>query len=141
MSSIAQLSIPRKVAIGVDTHKYIHVAVVLDELGGRLGELTVPADSGGYVQLERWAVEFGRVLAFGVEGTQPAHAHEDGRLGLYYGECPLAQLAAVHTDGWAPQPLAIASPAQVALSATVTSSGSSPRLSASLTDSRAPPLA
>lgn len=80
-------------------------------------------------------------FAFGVEGTQPAHAHEDGRLGLYNGECPLAQLAAVHTDGWAPQPLAIASPAQVALSATVTSSGSSPRLSASLTDSRAPPLA
>ena len=69
MSSIAQQPMRRKVAIGVDTHKHIHVAVVLDELGGRLGELTVPADSGGYVQLERWAVGFGRILAFGIEGT------------------------------------------------------------------------
>ena len=60
MSSIAQQPGPRRVAIGVDTHKYIHVAVALDELGGRLGELTVPADSGGYAQLERWAVEQGR---------------------------------------------------------------------------------
>ena len=69
MSSIAHQPMRRKVAIGVDTHKHIHVAVVLDELGGRLGELTVPADSGGYVQLERWAVGFGRILAFGIEGT------------------------------------------------------------------------
>lgn len=65
MSSIAQLPRPRKVAIGVDTHKYIHVAVALDELGGRLGELTVSADSDGYARLERWAVEQGAVLASG----------------------------------------------------------------------------
>lgn len=54
MNSIAQPPTRRKVAIGVDTHKHIHVAVALDELGGRLGELTVPADSGGYAQLTQW---------------------------------------------------------------------------------------
>jgi len=80
-------------------------------------------------------------FAFELEGSQPAHSHENGRLGLYNGECALAKLATVHTEGWAPQPLAIASPAQVAQPAAVTSSGSAPSLSASLTDSRAPPLA
>lgn len=69
MSSIAQQPSPRKVAIGVDTHKHVHVAVALDELGGRVGELTVSADSGGYAGLERWAAEQGTILAFGIEGT------------------------------------------------------------------------
>ena len=59
----------RKVAIGVDTHKYVHVAVALDPLGGRLSELTVSADRGGYGQLERWARGLGPVIAFGIEGT------------------------------------------------------------------------
>jgi transposase len=69
MISIAQRAMPRKVAIGVDTHKHIHVAVALDEFGGRLGELTIPTDSGGYAQLQRWATEQGAILAFGIEGT------------------------------------------------------------------------
>ena len=56
-------------AVGIDTHKHVHAAVVLDELGGRLGELTAAADRQGYVQLERWASSFGRVIGFGVEGT------------------------------------------------------------------------
>jgi transposase len=80
MTSIAQQTVPRKVAIGVDTHKHTHVAVALDELGGRLGELTVPADSGGYVQLERWGVGFGRILAFGIEGTGSYGAGVAGHL-------------------------------------------------------------
>ena len=33
MDSIARRAIVRDVAIGIDTHKYIHVAVALDELG------------------------------------------------------------------------------------------------------------
>jgi hypothetical protein len=80
-------------------------------------------------------------FAIAAEGSQPVHTHEDGRLGLYSAECPLAQLATVHADGWAPQPLAISSPTQVALSVAVTSGGWAPSLSASFTDSRAPPLA
>ncbi len=69
MGSIAQYVVIRKVAIGVDTHKHIYVVVALDELGGRLGELTVATDRGGADQLERWAVSHGQILALGIEGT------------------------------------------------------------------------
>lgn len=31
----------------------------------------VRARSGGYIQLERWAAGFGRILAVGIEGTGP----------------------------------------------------------------------
>ena len=79
-------------------------------------------------------------VAFAVEGSQPAHSHEDGRLGLYNADCPLAELSAVHTAGWAPEPLAIASPEPVVLPIAVTSSGWVPSPFSSLTDSRAPPL-
>jgi transposase len=61
------------VIVGVDTHKDEHVAVVLDGLGGRLGEKFVPASAAGFVDL----LEFcraqvgpdGQLVAFGVEGT------------------------------------------------------------------------
>ena len=57
------------VVIGVDTHKHIHVAAVLDTIGGILATLTVPTDTGGFKQLLAWADSFGKVLAFGIEGT------------------------------------------------------------------------
>jgi transposase len=59
----------RKVIIGVDTHKHIHVAVAIDHHGARLGDLSVSADTGGYTQLEQWAQALGRVDRFGIEGT------------------------------------------------------------------------
>lgn len=79
--------------------------------------------------------------ALALEGSQPGHTHETGRLGLYNAECPLSQLAAVHTDGCAPDPLAIVSPKQLAgsMAAALPGWGASP--SPSLADSRAPPLA
>ena len=80
------------------------------------------------------------VVAFAVEGSQPSHSHEDGRLGLYNAECPLAELSAVHAAGWVPEPLAVVSPELVALPIAVTSSGWVPSPFPSLTDSRAPPL-
>jgi len=80
-------------------------------------------------------------VAFTLEGSQPGHTHENGRLGLYNAECPLSQLAAVHADGWAPESPAVASPKQIDVPVAVTSSGWAPSPSASLTDSRAPPLA
>lgn len=57
------------VVIGVDTHKHIHVAAVMDTVGGILATLTITTDAGGFRQLLDWATGFGRVLAFGVEGT------------------------------------------------------------------------
>ena len=57
-----------KVVVGVEIHKHVHAAVALDALGGRCGELTIPATTDGYGRLERWARALGDVAAFGVEG-------------------------------------------------------------------------
>jgi hypothetical protein len=60
----------RRVVIGVDTHKYVHVAVALDDIGGRLDTRSFPADKSGYEQLLDWAASFGaRQLIFAIEGT------------------------------------------------------------------------
>nr|WP_249715169.1 IS110 family transposase [Micromonospora sp. NBRC 107566] len=59
----------RRVTVGVDTHKDVHVAVACDQLGVRLDELRIPTTSAGYDQLVQWATGLGRVAAFGVEGT------------------------------------------------------------------------
>lgn len=57
------------VIVGVDTHKDEHVAVAIDGLGGRLGELSLTADPAGYTQLVAWACGLGVIARFGVEGT------------------------------------------------------------------------
>ncbi len=69
MTSIGESAKPRRVVIGVDTHKYVHVAVALDELGTFLGDMAIPVDHGGYERLLEWATTKGRVIAFGIEGT------------------------------------------------------------------------
>ena len=57
------------VTVGVDTHKDAHVAVALDELGRRLGELSVLTTAKGYKALLDWARAYGVVERVGVEGT------------------------------------------------------------------------
>lgn len=57
------------IIVGVDTHKYAHVAVALDQLGTRLGESTISVDRAGYEQLEHWALQRGKKIVFGIEGT------------------------------------------------------------------------
>jgi transposase len=69
MTSIAPLEPSRRVVIGVDTHKHIHVAVAVDLLGVRLADTLVSADTGGYAQLRDWALSMGRIESFGIEGT------------------------------------------------------------------------
>ena len=59
----------RATIVGVDTHKDTHVAVAIDTLGRRLGELAAPATATGYEQLHDWASTLGRTEAFGIEGT------------------------------------------------------------------------
>jgi transposase len=58
-----------EVVLGVDTHLDFHVAVVLDGLGRRLGELAVPTTKKGYESLVSWAEGFAPVGRAGVEGT------------------------------------------------------------------------
>jgi len=69
MSSISPPEPLSKIIIGVDTHKHVHVAVVLNNDGQRLGDLRVPVDSLGYQELDSWAQSFGRIIAYGIEGT------------------------------------------------------------------------
>jgi transposase len=54
---------------GVDTHKDVHVAAVLDEHGRLLDTAAFVATAPGYRQLTAWLCGFGEVLAVGVEGT------------------------------------------------------------------------
>ena len=58
-----------EVILGIDTHLDVHVAVALDGLGRRLGELNVPTTVNGYQKLLHWAEGFGPVGCAGVEGT------------------------------------------------------------------------
>jgi hypothetical protein len=63
----------RQIIVGVDTHKYVHVAVALDHLGARLAAQHVAANREGYARLEAWAASLagnGRVIAYGVEHRQ-----------------------------------------------------------------------
>ena len=62
-------ALPVDVIIGVDTHKYIHAAVAINTLGESLGTITIQVGDKGYRALETWARTFGRIRAFGVEGT------------------------------------------------------------------------
>lgn len=71
MSSIPH-SPRRRIVVGVDTHKYAHVAVALDQVGAIIGQTTIPVDRAGYAQLQRWAGELSEPdghVEFGVEGT------------------------------------------------------------------------
>src|SRR6266851_511189 len=55
------------VAIGVDTHKHVHVAVALDRFGAQLDSHEVETTETGYRSLLAWASELG-VPAFAIEG-------------------------------------------------------------------------
>jgi len=43
----------RRIVIGDDTHKYLHVAVALDQVGAVIGKNTISVDRAGYARLER----------------------------------------------------------------------------------------
>ena len=59
---------PRPVVGGVDTHKDLHVAAVLDAVGRLLGTQSFPTTRHGYRRLLRWLQSHGEVVAVGVEG-------------------------------------------------------------------------
>jgi transposase len=57
------------VTVGVDTHRDVHVAAVVDQTGRLLATQAFPASTRGYVALVTWAERFGPVERVGVEGT------------------------------------------------------------------------
>ena len=54
---------------GVDTHRDVHVAAVVDTAGRVLGSAPFPADIAGYEQLRDWLGSHGSVARVGIEGT------------------------------------------------------------------------
>ncbi len=54
---------------GVNTHRDVHVAAVLESTGRILGTASFAADTDGYEQLGNWLGSQGRVVRAGIEGT------------------------------------------------------------------------
>lgn len=54
---------------GVDTHRDVHVAAVVDATGRVLGTASFGADTAGYEQLGHWLGSHGNVAHVGIEGT------------------------------------------------------------------------
>jgi transposase len=59
----------RNVVGGVDTHKDLHVAAVVDELDRVLGSRCFPTTRQGYKQMLAWMRSFGSLQRVGVEAT------------------------------------------------------------------------
>ncbi len=59
----------RVVVGGIDTHKDLHVAAVLDTAGVVLGTQSFSTTRAGYRALVRWMRSFGDVRRVGIEGT------------------------------------------------------------------------
>jgi len=66
---------PKEVILGVDTHKDVHVAAVIDTLGAELADATFPTTAAGYRRLLAWARSFGVLDRAGVEGTGALGRH------------------------------------------------------------------
>ena len=60
---------PDAVVGGVDTHADVHVAAVVNHLGGVLGVESFATTSHGYRQLVSWLRSHGELVLVGVEGT------------------------------------------------------------------------
>ncbi|SDH68237.1 IS110 family transposase, partial [Pseudonocardia oroxyli] len=63
-----------RIVVGVDTHKHLHVAVAVDQLGALLGSTTVTVNRAGYSGLRDWVGELAGdnddvPVVFGIEGT------------------------------------------------------------------------
>ena len=58
-----------RITVGVDSHKDLHVAAALDEVGKLLGTPSFPTTTAGYRALLGWLRGFGTVVGVGVEGT------------------------------------------------------------------------
>lgn len=87
------------VVVGADVHKRTHTFVAVDEVGKKLGQLTVKADGTGHDKAVRWAqTEFGADLvwdrglptSFGAAGDGPARGGSGGGAGTAEADGPAA---------------------------------------------------
>ena len=75
---------PPQLVLGVDTHKDVHVAVLLDRLGCYLATASFGTSDAANSDLVAWACRYGQVTTAGVEapaamatgwpGTSPTRA-------------------------------------------------------------------
>src|SRR5689334_20009900 len=65
----AQEAAVRRIVGGVDTHKDLHVAAVVDEQDRVLGTQSIASTRQGYRQMLAWMRAFGEVQRVGVEST------------------------------------------------------------------------
>ena len=65
---------------GVDTHRDVHVAAVVDTAGRILGTTPFPTDALGYEQMSEWFQSHGRLVRVGIEGTGSYGAGLSNRL-------------------------------------------------------------
>ena len=61
--------------VGIDPHKRSLSATVLDECGGVLGREHFNVSGNGHRALEEWALGFGPVMRWGVEGASGVGRH------------------------------------------------------------------
>lgn len=66
---MTSLTDQRTVIGGVDTHRDVHVAAAIDDLGRVLGTAEFPTTTVGHRRLLRWLCRHGEVKVVGVEGT------------------------------------------------------------------------
>jgi transposase len=67
--AVAVADAEHQIVGGVDTHKDLHVAAALDDLGRLLGTAEFSTTPAGYCALLAWLQGFGAVQRVGVEGT------------------------------------------------------------------------
>jgi transposase len=60
---------PPQLVLGIDTHKDVHVAVVLDRLGRYLAAASFGTTDAANTELVAWTQSYGQVTTAGVEGT------------------------------------------------------------------------
>src|SRR3954462_9143356 len=65
----AEESAARRIVGGVDTHKDLHVAAVVDELDRVLGTRCFATTRQGYRQMLAWMRSFGQLRCVGIEAT------------------------------------------------------------------------
>jgi transposase len=108
----------RPVVGGVDTHADVHVAAVVDHLGGVLDIAAFDTTEAGYQQLVRWLRSHGTVRLVGVEGTGSygaGLARHLTRAGIELVEVDRPNRQARHRDGKS-DPLDAVAAARAALS-------------------------